>query len=60
MHEEITVSCPYCAESMVVEPEPANQAFEYIEDCGVCCRPIVIWVSYAEEGSKVAVRTEND
>jgi hypothetical protein len=36
------VGCPYCGESieLTVDTQEANQ--EYIEDCHVCCQPIVI------------------
>ena len=34
--------CPCCWEeiSMVLEPADGQQA--YVEDCGVCCRPLLI------------------
>ena len=37
--------CPYCFEeiSMLVDPSVRNQ--EYVEDCEVCCNPIVVTVS---------------
>ncbi len=41
MYEHFFI-CPYCWEkiSMLLDPDLSNQ--EYIEDCEVCCRPIVI------------------
>jgi len=60
MNEEISVQCPYCGEFLIIEPEPADQVLEYVEDCHVCCRPIVIQVQYSEEGSQVIARREND
>ncbi len=35
-------TCPYCWEriSMLLDPDMSGE--EYIEDCEVCCRPIVI------------------
>lgn len=60
MNEEITVCCPYCGEAFAVEPEPSDEEVEYTEDCAVCCRPIVITVHYAEDGSDVIVKREED
>ena len=60
MNEAISVQCPYCWESLVIEPEFSDEVIEYVEDCHVCCRPIVITVSYSEEGSSVSARREND
>ena len=60
MNESILISCPYCNEQIAVEPEPSDEVFEYVEDCHVCCRPIVITVYYSEEGSAVKAKREND
>ena len=60
MNEELSIQCPYCGESIIIEPEPSSETIEYIEDCHVCCRPIVISVAYSEDGSVVDARREND
>ncbi len=41
--------CPYCFDeiSMLVDPSVKRQ--EYVEDCEVCCNPIMIHV-HCEEG----------
>ena len=60
MNEEISVSCPYCGEPIIVEPEPCDETVECVEDCHVCCRPIVMTIRYSEHGSEVSVRQENE
>jgi hypothetical protein len=60
MNESITISCPYCDEPIEVEPEPNDQTIQYVEDCPVCCRPILFTVTYLEEGSKVRAERENE
>ena len=60
MNEAVTVHCPYCSEPIVIEPEPSDETMEYVEDCHVCCRPILITVNYSERGSEVLVRRENE
>ena len=39
-----TIHCPYCGQvvDVVVDNSAGDQ--EYIEDCSVCCRPIVVRV----------------
>ncbi|MDA8794058.1 CPXCG motif-containing cysteine-rich protein [Bacteriovoracaceae bacterium] len=49
--QETFFGCPHCGEkiSMVLEVHYSNQ--EYIEDCQVCCSPILI--SYETDGENV-------
>ncbi len=60
MNESISVPCPYCGEAFFIEPEPCGETVEYVEDCHVCCQPVVVTVSYSEEGSDVSARRENE
>lgn len=39
-HESIT--CPHCWESIEIELDLSVDEQEYVEDCSVCCGPIVI------------------
>jgi len=55
------ISCPYCGEAIEVMVEVLEESQEYIEDCQVCCRPIVFNVEMAFDGSpSIYVRSEND
>jgi hypothetical protein len=36
------IQCPYCGEEVVVIVDCSVGRQVYIEDCSVCCRPIVI------------------
>jgi hypothetical protein len=37
-----TTECPHCGEVIDTFPDPGGgEAQEYIEDCSVCCRPIL-------------------
>ena len=42
--DEAIVGCPYCGEHLAIGIEPESVGHPYIEDCQVCCRPIVITV----------------
>jgi Cysteine-rich CPXCG len=47
-----SITCPYCWETIEITLDLSIDEQRYVEDCSVCCRPIVI--SYrAEEGSLI-------
>lgn len=53
--------CPYCGEpiDLVVDLSVVEQ--EYIEDCFVCCRPMVVNVTVIDdENTIIEVRNENE
>lgn len=60
------VECPYCGEpiDLLVDDSAGDQ--QYIEDCQVCCRPILVTI-YVDEtddsgagGMRVVVAAEDD
>ena len=58
---EQSVSCPYCGETIFVLIDDSLPQQNYIEDCQVCCRPIVFDVTIDSGGDVlVSVRSEND
>ena len=42
---EKSIDCPYCGESIEVLLDPADLGQQYIEDCQVCCKPIIFLVT---------------
>ena len=58
---EKKVSCPYCGEMLQVLVELAEVEQQYIEDCQVCCRPIVMDIAVDSDGDvSVSARAENE
>ena len=58
---ETTISCPYCGEFIEVLIDCSEAQQEYIEDCQVCCRPIVFNVNVSNSGEPtVSVRDEDE
>ncbi len=49
LYESLT--CPYCWERIEVALDGSVEAQEYVEDCSVCCRPIVIRYRLAPGGA---------
>ena len=59
--QETDISCPYCGEVISVLLDRSVDAQEYIEDCQVCCCPIVFQVRVSADGScLVETRHENE
>ena len=46
---EKRVNCPYCGEPIDVLLDPSVPHQNYIEDCQVCCRPIIFDVTVSGE-----------
>jgi hypothetical protein len=42
---EETVTCPYCWEVLQVLLDPGEAGESYIEDCQVCCHPMLLSLS---------------
>ena len=56
---EGTYVCESCGEEIVIPIDPvAGQSQSYVEDCPVCCAPMVIHVHF--DGSHAEVRAESE
>jgi len=58
---EVQIRCPYCGASSWTLIDDTAEQQHYIEDCQVCCRP-VIFVTHCHPGETplVEVRREDD
>ena len=53
VRSEATTTCPVCGEDLVVAVDPITEEGgeeEYVQDCSVCCRPIVVRVRLEADG----------
>jgi len=58
---EKTIGCPYCGEAIEVLIDSADLDQRYVEDCQVCCKPMVLWVSESMgDGLVVSAYSEDD
>jgi hypothetical protein len=62
MLETARIECPYCGEAFDIEVDCSAGGQQYIEDCTVCCQPILVTTDCDNDGSllSVTVRREND
>ena len=55
------IFCPYCGQLSEITIDSSIDIQEYIEDCTVCCRPMILRAYIDEDGcSIVDVKSEND
>lgn len=59
MIQEVEIACPYCGERFETAVDCSAGDQEYIEDCQICCNPIVFRI-YTENGELLAVDTRQD
>jgi hypothetical protein len=60
MHDEASYICDSCGEEIVVPIDlSAGEEQTYVEDCPVCCRPMVIHVAVDDDG-EVSVWGESE
>jgi hypothetical protein len=59
--QETNITCPYCGEVINLLLDASVEEQEYIEDCQVCCKPIVLNVQVSGDGQCVVdARDENE
>ncbi|MCA9783511.1 MAG: CPXCG motif-containing cysteine-rich protein [Candidatus Cloacimonetes bacterium] len=60
--EACTIQCPCCWEEIEILVDCSVSRQEYVEDCSVCCRPLVLTVcALLDSGvDSIAVRREDD
>lgn len=60
MIEPLTLHCPYCGESFETSADTSAGSQTYVEDCAVCCRPIVVSLELDDDDELVEVRTRRE
>lgn len=58
---ELRANCPYCWEPLTLLVDAGDLGVDYIEDCQVCCQPMIVSASADFEGDlSVSLRREDD
>lgn len=57
--EEHEDYCPCCGEPITLLIDPSVDQQEYVEDCEVCCRPMIVTVTVSPAGVSATVQSEN-
>lgn len=57
----MNISCPHCGEVIDVYVDPGGgEVQEYVEDCSVCCRPILFHAAYSEDDGEYRVTASDE
>lgn len=60
MLEDTEITCPYCWQTITTRVDLSGGSAEYVEDCQVCCQPILLRLHVAEDGDwSLAAEAEN-
>jgi hypothetical protein len=54
--EFVAARCPYCGERLETVVDVTADELMYVEDCGVCCRPIEFHIERDQGGALVALQ----
>lgn len=57
---ERSVDCPYCGERLDLLIDTSAGAQSYVEDCQVCCRPILLEIQCNDGAVDIQVQRENE
>jgi len=52
------ITCPHCGEQIEIVVDRSVPHQQYIEDCSVCCRPILLTVVVPDEESDAEIAAE--
>ena len=56
---ETEVECPFCGETFTIVVDCSESEQSYVEDCYVCCRPIVFRIT-CDAGELIAVSAHRE
>ncbi len=60
MLESVWIACPYCGETFETTVDCSVGDQEYVEDCQVCCNPIVLDIRVDWSGELLSVDTRRE
>ena len=59
LQDTVTVTCPHCWESITLQIDLSAGDQSYVEDCAVCCAPMLINYT-VEDGELVEISVERE
>ena len=50
MDTEVHFDCPVCGTAQWTECEPGGGSQDFVHDCAICCRPMIVRVHHDPDG----------
>mgnify|MGYP005812569529 CR=1 FL=1 len=60
MEEEVEVTCPHCWETVTLLLDLSEGDQSYVEDCSVCCAPMLVSFTVDEDGQLGEVSVDRE
>lgn len=60
MLNETTACCPYCGEQITLLADTCAGDSSYIEDCSVCCQPMLVSLAVDDQGNLASVDIQQE
>jgi hypothetical protein len=60
MLEEVTIDCPWCGEAITLQVDLSAGSQSYVEDCQVCCQPIIVQAMVDDDGALAGLHIERE
>ncbi len=60
MLEEVAIQCPHCGETITLTLDLSEGDQSYVEDCSVCCAPILVNFSVDEDGGLTDISVDRE
>jgi phage terminase large subunit GpA-like protein len=50
MQDSLSIHCPHCGEAFGLAFDPTEGSAEFVVDCEICCRPMVVTLHVDDAG----------
>ncbi len=60
MLDTARIDCPYCGEPLDIEVDCSAGGQQYVEDCTVCCQPILVTSNCDSDGTLLGLRVQRE
>jgi hypothetical protein len=58
--DEFEAICPYCGEPITLVIDLSQDSATYVEDCSVCCQPMLVSYAVDEDGGLASLSVERE
>jgi len=60
MYDSLHIQCPWCGESVRIALDAGQGEASFVEDCPVCCSPMLLHLAATADGRVTLERVERE